>query len=89
MFEEVEEYQEAFYKEDLPEMGDALADLIWFAIGAALLHGIDLRPVMDEVHKSNMTKSPDPNDYKNCIKGPDFKKPDLKVAFAKGQVRHV
>ncbi|NIQ95452.1 MAG: nucleoside triphosphate pyrophosphohydrolase family protein, partial [Desulfuromonadales bacterium] len=35
---------------------DALADLIYVAIGAAITYGIDLRPVWEEVHRTNMAK---------------------------------
>jgi len=89
MMEEVEEYAEAMYDRDIVEMADGLADLIYFAIGTALYHGIDLRTVMDEVHKSNMTKTPDSQNYKNCVKGPDFKKPNIVKALREGKVRRV
>jgi len=89
MMEEVEEYEEAFYNEDPNEMADALADLIWFAIGTALFHGLDLRPVMDEVHKSNMSKSPNPKSWKNCDKGPNFKKPNIAKALHDGDLSDV
>lgn len=42
---------------DVAEVADALADLIYVAIGMALAYGIDLRPVWREVHRSNMAKS--------------------------------
>jgi predicted HAD superfamily Cof-like phosphohydrolase len=38
------------------EMADALADLVYFAYGAAVCFGIDLDVVFEEVHNSNMRK---------------------------------
>jgi len=41
---------------DMPEIADALADIIYIAIGTAQVYGIDLRPVFAEVHAANMRK---------------------------------
>lgn len=54
--EEAEEYAEAEKNDDLPEIADALADLVYVAYGAALEHGIDLDHVLQEVQRSNMSK---------------------------------
>lgn len=58
--EEFGETLEALQAGDLVELADGLADLIVVAIGTALEHGIDLRPVWDEVHRSNMAKKGGP-----------------------------
>ena len=87
--EEVKEFEESWHKQDVIEMADALGDLIYYAIGIALVYRIDLRPVMDEIHKSNMTKTPDPSDCKNCIKGPSFKKPNIALALHEGDLTDV
>lgn len=86
LIEELEEYQKAYKNIDHKEVADALGDLVYFAIGTALCHGIDLRTVMEEIHKSNMTKTPNPNSHKLCDKGPDFKKPDMAKAIHEGDV---
>jgi predicted HAD superfamily Cof-like phosphohydrolase len=54
--EEFEELGEAHTARDLPEIADALADIIYVAAGMAVTYGIDLRPVFDAVHASNMAK---------------------------------
>jgi predicted HAD superfamily Cof-like phosphohydrolase len=54
--EELAETCKAMRAGDLPEVADGLADLIYVAIRAALIWGIDLRPVWDEVHRVNMQK---------------------------------
>lgn len=56
--EEVFELHCAVSKGDLVEIADALADIIYIALGTAIAYGIDLRPVFAEVHASNMRKSP-------------------------------
>lgn len=45
-----------FHRGDLVEVADALGDLLYVIYGAALSFGIDLEPVTDEIHRSNMSK---------------------------------
>jgi predicted HAD superfamily Cof-like phosphohydrolase len=54
--EEAAEFEQAAKARNLVEMADALADVIYVALGAAVSLGIDLEPVFQEVHRSNMTK---------------------------------
>ena len=54
--EEMSELGEAFANDDMVEISDALADLIYVAIGMALVYGIPLDEVWDEVQNSNMQK---------------------------------
>lgn len=56
MAEELREYVSAAYDRDIVKTADALADLVYTVLGTAVAHGIDLGPVFDEVHRSNMTK---------------------------------
>ena len=57
--EELDEYIEAAKQEDLIEIADAIADLLYVVLGTAVAHGIDIEPIFDEVHKSNMSKFAD------------------------------
>ena len=43
-------------KPDIVEVADAIADISYVNYGAALAYGIDIQPVEQEVHSSNMTK---------------------------------
>lgn len=54
--EEFNEYLDAEWDDDLVEIADALADLIYIAAGTADAYGIDLNKVFEEVHRSNMAK---------------------------------
>lgn len=56
LVEEVEEYENASEVEDIVEVADALADMVYIIYGTALSYGIDLDAVLDEVHASNMSK---------------------------------
>lgn len=54
--EEAEELFEAMESGDLVLVDDALADLLYVVYGTAVSFGIDMQPISDEVHRSNMTK---------------------------------
>lgn len=56
--EEAQEFQEAALNSppSLIGMADALADLMYVVLGAAVSLGIDLEQVFKEVHASNLTK---------------------------------
>lgn len=54
--EELDEYVEACDEEDIVAIADALGDLLYVVLGAASTHGLDLSPIFNEIHRSNMTK---------------------------------
>jgi len=56
MREEYWEHVQAFADEDIVGIADSLADIIYVAYGVAIAHGIDLRPIFAEVHRTNMLK---------------------------------
>lgn len=55
--EEVIELNEAFKKNDIVEIADACADIIWVVEGLCHSLGIPLQEVWDEVARSNMSKT--------------------------------
>jgi predicted HAD superfamily Cof-like phosphohydrolase len=55
--EEMAELERAVSERDIVEVADALADLVYVAYGTAISFGIDLRPVFEEVHRSNIAKA--------------------------------
>lgn len=75
MKEELDEFKSA---EDLVDQADAIADIIYLALGTAVELGIDIAPIVDIVHEANMRKL-----------GPDGKpiyRPDGKIGKPEGWV---
>lgn len=54
--EEVGELAESLAKENMVEVADAMGDILYVVLGTAVSLGIDLEPVFQEIHRSNMTK---------------------------------
>ena len=82
-----EEYQEllrAEYYDDLVEIADALADIIYIACGTALEYGIPLRDVFNIVKASNMSKldengKPIVREDGKILKGPNYFAPSDRI----------
>jgi predicted HAD superfamily Cof-like phosphohydrolase len=74
----------------LPEVAKELADLFYVLMGTALEFGIDMGPVLTEVHRSNMTKlgpdgKPVYDAHGKVTKGPNYEPPDIeRVLQAQG-----
>lgn len=85
IYEEAREFEiaalDADWTCDLTDVADALADLLYVVYGAACAYGIDIQPIFDAVHESNMAKF-GPGSYKRedgkWIKPPDWQPPNLK-----------
>jgi len=83
--EELYELVDAMSKDRSPAgVADACADLIYVTLGAAQACGIDLRPVWDAVHASNMAKvgGGEREDGK-ILKPPGWQRPDFQGILAK------
>ena len=78
ILEEITETLDALKDKNLVELADGIADSIYVLLGCAISYGIDLRPVWDEVQKSNMSKDTgDKRGDGKVIKGPNFQPPDI------------
>lgn len=77
MKEESEEYEQAAYAGDLTGIADAIADQLYILLGTAVYHGIDIQPIFEEVHRSNMTKDYNPSTFKKAVKGPAYEPPRI------------
>lgn len=81
--EEAAEFRASVEADDIVEVADAIADLLYVIYGAALTFGIPVREVFTEVHRSNMTKLDDDGRpiYRadgKVMKGPNFSPPNLR-----------
>jgi predicted HAD superfamily Cof-like phosphohydrolase len=56
MQEEFDELREALSQQDVEAVAKELADLLYVVYGTAVSCGIDMAPVFQEVHRSNMSK---------------------------------
>lgn len=79
LMEENDEYLNAVLAGDLTAIADALADALYIVLGTAVAHGIDLQPIFEAVHRSNMTKSPVSLTGKGD-KGPNYVPPTAEIA---------
>jgi len=80
--EEFREVMDACYKGDLENLAKELADLIYVIHGMALVYGLPLDAVFDEVHRSNMSKlgadgRPVYRDDGKVLKGENYTPPDI------------
>lgn len=75
--EEFYELVHAMEEGNLIEVADALADLQYVISGCAVAYGIPLEAVFQEVHRSNMTKTPLGKNSKGG-KGEGYQPPDIK-----------
>ena len=73
--EEFTEYLDGESFNDLVEVADAIADIIYIACGTAVSYGIPLDDVFAEVHRSNMAK---------LVDGKVIRRPDGKVQKPEG-----
>lgn len=82
MAEELDEYLVATVNGDIVEIADALGDLLYVVLGSAVEHGLDLEPILGEIHRSNMSKlgedgKPVLREDGKILKGPRFFLPNL------------
>ncbi len=54
--EEFDELKEALAQENLVALAKEMADLLYVVYGTAVSYGIDMEPVFQEVHRSNLSK---------------------------------
>ena len=81
--EEATKTLDAIAADDLVEAVDGLADLIYVCLGAAVTWGVDLEPVFQRVHASNMTKTGGVRSDGKILKGEGFVRPDIAGELAR------
>ena len=75
--EEAAEFLKAASNRDMVEMCDAIADLLYVVYGAAVVMGVDMEPISEEVHRSNMSKEGGHDAGGKVQKGKDFQPPQV------------
>jgi predicted HAD superfamily Cof-like phosphohydrolase len=80
--EELGELAIAIEQSNIVEIADALGDLAYVVAGAALVYGIPLDRVVDEIHRANMSKlGKDGKPVKRAdgkiLKGPNYTPPNV------------
>lgn len=80
--EEWEEYLQGESDGDLVKIADGLGDMAYVIWGTAISYGIPLDKVLDEIHRSNMSKlgkkgTVMKREDGKILKGPDFFKPNI------------
>lgn len=89
--EEASEYGDALESRDLVEVADALGDLLYVVYGAALVHGLPIGEIFEEIHRSNMSKlgedgKPIYREDNKVLKGPNFTPPNLREIIERHQL---
>jgi len=91
--EEFNELTDAEYANDIVEVADALADIIYIACGTAVSYGIPLDDVFAEVHRSNMAKLVDGKVIRRedgkVQKPADWTPPDVRSILDKAHTEYV
>lgn len=82
--EEYWEYDRAVEKNDLVNLAQELADILYVVYGAALEYGIPLDDVVAEVHRANMSKLDSDGSVLRredgkVLKGPNYSPPNVEA----------
>ena len=84
LIEEVAEGTKAMKDCDELEFADFLADAIYVLVGTGITFSIPIAPVIEEVHRSNMTKGHASKDNV-AYKGEGYSPPDIRSALEFGR----
>lgn len=72
LLEEVSELFNAIISQNKAEIADGFADIIYIVIGTCAILDIPIDKVLEEVHRSNLTKD------KGAVKGKKYERPRIK-----------
>ena len=80
---EAGELADALSTRDMVEAADGLADLLVVVYGTADVLGLDMEPIFNEIHRSNMSKEGGFDSGGKIQKGDSFVQPDVAGELAK------
>lgn len=74
-------------EQDLVAIADGLGDINYVSDGAALSYGIDMKPIEEEIQRSNMSKFIDGHEREDgkWVKGPSYSPANLEKIIAQQQ----
>jgi len=82
--EELEELEDGIGQDNIVEVADAITDLLYVVLGTAVAYGIDVEPLWEEVHKTNMAKEVGrKREDGKIIKPPGWVPPDIEGLLKK------
>lgn len=82
--EEITETLIAIDQNDIVEIADGIVDSIVVLLGTAVTYGIDVRPIWDEIHKTNMAKAGgEKRADGKLLKPSGWKEPDVEGLISK------
>lgn len=88
--EEASELAEALLLGDLTEIAKEAADVLYVVLGTLVSYGIDLEPVWNSVHASNMAKIGGAKSASGKVLKPtDWKKPDIRTLIEQQHVKNI
>ena len=97
LLEELNEFTLAMEQRDLAEAADALADLVYVALGTAHLMRLPFEQVWQEIQRANLAKervtgATDPRSKRrhalDVVKPPGWRAPDHSLALLRAAARH-
>ncbi len=62
---------------------DAIGDILYVVFGLCVCLGVDIEPVFEEIHRSNMSKEAPLEILGKPRKGKDYFEPDIKTEIEK------
>lgn len=78
MRSELQELEDSLYLDPLEDIAKELSDVLYVVLYTANSCGIDIEPIFNAVHESNLTKKPPTFDEDGkLLKGPNYIKPNL------------
>jgi predicted HAD superfamily Cof-like phosphohydrolase len=73
MQEELDEFEAGVIEQDLAQQADALVDIVYVALGTAVMLGLPWNELWNDVHRANMAKVPGQTHRGNLV---DVMKPE-------------
>lgn len=86
--EELDEWKDAVFLQDVVEVADAIGDFVYVILGRAVEMGLPMDEIFAEIHRSNLSKlgedgKPIVREDGKILKGPNYTPPDIRSILIK------